>query len=256
MELQLEAFDSLSLAQMEDIKLMERVDKKFAIPLDILPLILGQLEPVYYIQEIEGRRSFDYVTLYYDTSNYEMYKQHQNGKLNRLKIRTREYVNSNLCFLEIKRRSNKGVTKKIRIINSYPNSIATPDCSSFITSNTPYCPAFLEAKIWCIYKRITLIDKEKTERLTIDYDLSFKNIHTGKNITLPEMVIIELKKGQMTYSPVLSYLNQQRIKPMNISKYCIGVALTECCDAVKTNAIKNKILNLKKITTFEYGEHS
>ncbi|NDW08555.1 polyphosphate polymerase domain-containing protein [Dysgonomonas sp. 520] len=251
-DLKLNSFDSISLSQMEDIRLMKRIDKKFVLPLNLLPQLLDRLTVDYDIQEIDGKRSFGYATLYYDTADYEMYRAHQNGKLNRLKVRTREYVDSNLCFLEIKRKSNKGITKKIRISRKTHESIQEEESSSFLSSNSPYCSRSLEGKLWSLYQRITLVNKEKTERLTIDHSLCFRNRYTGKSISLPELVIIEIKKNQSSYSPVMNSLNQLRIRPKGMSKYCLGVALTENPEKVKKNLFKAKLLGINKITPFQY----
>ncbi|MCD7973756.1 MAG: polyphosphate polymerase domain-containing protein [Candidatus Azobacteroides sp.] len=252
MNLDLHAFQSITLEEMKDIRLMKRIDKKFVLPLSRLPDILYELRPEYYIQEIGEKRTFNYSTLYYDTCDYEMYKTHQNGKLNRLKVRTREYVESNLCFLEIKTKSNKGMTKKIRITNERPDCISYNESSLFLCSNTPYNCEILEGKLWTYYNRVTLVNKTKTERLTIDYNLSFRNEHTQKHVLLPQMAIIEIKREQSSYSPVTKTLQHMRIRPKGLSKYCLGTALTESHTKIKINKLKSKIRKIHKITPFEY----
>lgn len=252
MDINLANFDSISLSQMEGIRLMERIDEKFVIPLSLLPQVLSRLADDYDIQEINSKRTFEYATLYYDTPDYEMYKAHQNGKLTRLKIRTREYVDSHLCFLEIKEKSNKGVTRKIRISNESPDSIESRDSLLFISSNSPYCPDLLEGKVWSFYQRITLVNKAKTERLTIDYDLCFENTHTEQKISLPELVIIEIKKDHLSYSPIMESLNQLKMRSRSMSKYCLGVALTEDPMKIKRNTFKAKLIDINRITPFKY----
>lgn len=248
----LHKFDNISLSQMQEIRLMRRVDKKFIIPKERLPQLLEKLARDYYVQEINGIRVFEYATLYYDTLNYEMYEAHQNGKLNRLKVRTREYVDSQLCFLEIKQKSNKGITKKTRIVRKALDSITEEKSSLFLSSETPYHPESLEGKIRTLYHRITLVNKGKTERLTIDLDLSFIHEHTKRKISLPDLVVIELKKDQLSYSPVMESLGQWRIKAGGMSKYCLGVALTESGEEVKKNRFKQKLRYINKITAFQY----
>lgn len=252
-ELGLHVFDAISLSQMEDIRLMKRIDRKYVFPVRLLPQILRRLPDDYYIQEVDGRRSAKYATLYYDTPDYEMFRLHQNGKLNRLKVRIREYVDSDLRFLEIKEKSNKGVTHKMRVSAACRDSINETESTWFLTSNTPYCPSALEAKLWSFYKRITLVNKNKTERLTIDFNLKFRNDNNGRKISLPDLAVIEIKKEQNSDSPVTSGLKRMKIKPQGMSKYCLGVALTENRAHVKTNAFKAKIISINKITSFQYG---
>lgn len=249
-QLDLNRFDKISLEEMSGIRLMSRIDSKYIVTLSQLFDILSQLENEYYVQEIKGNRISDYVTLYYDTPEYEMYLAHQNGKLNRLKIRTREYTESKLCFLEIKSKSNKGVTEKIRIRNERPDKIENEPSRIFIEGHSPYLKSSLEGKIWSYYKRITLVNKQKTERMTIDLDLRFQNDKSHQMVELPDIAIIEVKKNNDTYSPALELMIEKRIRESSLSKYCIGVALTE--PTIKKNRLKSKLLMLNKITNLVY----
>lgn len=45
-------FEHITLAEMESVKLMNRTDAKFLIPLWILPVILDDLRPHYRILEV------------------------------------------------------------------------------------------------------------------------------------------------------------------------------------------------------------
>ncbi len=243
-------FEKISLEEMSGIRLMSRIDYKYVVTLNQLSEVLQGLENDYFAQDIRDKRICDYVTLYYDTPEYEMYLAHQNGKLNRLKIRTREYTESQLCFLEIKTKSNKGVTQKIRIKNHRPDEIGNEHSRIFLEGNTPYSGANLEAKIWSYYKRITLVNKQKTERLTIDLDLRFQNYNNHQLVEIPNVAIIEVKKDSTAHSPALELLAEMKIRQSSMSKYCIGVALTE--PNIKKNKLKNKLLMLNKITNFSY----
>ena len=102
------SFEPISLAQMESVKLMNRIDTKFAVPMAVLPAILEAAQADYYAQEIDGKRIATYDTMYYDTESLDMYVRHHDRQLVRQKIRVRQYVDSNLTFLEIKRKNNKG----------------------------------------------------------------------------------------------------------------------------------------------------
>lgn len=245
-------FERISLEEMSSIRLMKRIDKKFIFSTIALPEIILALQQDYFVQAINQKEIFSYNTIYYDTPDYKMYNDHQNGKLNRLKVRTREYVDSNLFFLEVKKKSNKGVTQKERIPNQCPELILENKTAFFLSSRIPYDPTGLEAKLCSTYNRITLVNKAKTERVTIDLDLCFKNECNGKKTTLPNMVIIEIKKEQASYSPAIHCLNELRIKPKGLSKYCIGVALTEDSHSVKKNNFKSKLNDINKITSIIY----
>ncbi len=93
-----------------------------------------------------------------------------------------------------------------------------------------------------------------TERLTIDSDLRFHNIVSGKACSLDDLVIIELKRDGMAASPVTSMLRTLRIHPAKFSKYCIGMALTD--DALKKNRFKPRIMMVNRLTRIVTGNES
>ena len=103
------------LSEMKGICLMNRIDTKYMMPVNMLPQLLTRLEHDFRIQQVNGQTVGQYWTLYYDTKELEMYLNHHNCRLPREKIRMRTYLDSNLTFLEIKRKSNKGRTSKERI---------------------------------------------------------------------------------------------------------------------------------------------
>jgi len=95
------------------------------------------------------------------------------------------------------------------------------------------------------FERITLVNDSKTERLTIDYNLCFENKATGKQAALPNLAIIELKQDGHCHSQFKDFLLETRIKPVSISKYCLGTILTN--EHVKSNRFKKKLIYLDKI---------
>ena len=113
----------VSLEEMDQVKLMDRVETKFVFNLDSLPRLLSHMETGYRILEISGTRSHCYHTVYYDTPALELYHLHQRGRLNRYKIRFRKYCDSELSFFEIKFKNNKGRTIKKRISPVQPHDL-------------------------------------------------------------------------------------------------------------------------------------
>ena len=111
----LQLFDTITLAEMEKVKLMNRVDTKFLVTTEQLMEILDRIHDRYFVQFNGGRRIADYNTLYYDTPDLKMYIAHHDRKLNRQKLRARIYVDSGIAFCEVKNKNNKGRTKKKRI---------------------------------------------------------------------------------------------------------------------------------------------
>jgi len=244
---------------MESVKLMNRIDTKFAVPLSLLPAILEAAKESYYIQQIDGKRIATYDTLYYDTDTLDMYIRHHDRQLVRQKIRVRQYVDSRLTFLEIKRKNNKGRTKKKRIV--VPGFELTADTQSvlkhkkkadetvtieqFIGTQSRYAWDILSPHLWTKFRRITLVNKAKTERLTMDLDLVWENVVTGVSNTFANLVIVELKRDGNARSPMIAIMQNLRIHPLKISKYCIGTALTT--PDIKKNRFKSKIRKIEKL---------
>lgn len=240
----LETFDPISLQEMSAVQLMNRVDTKFIIPVKDLAAYLELSQKDYFCQDINGIRAAKYDTIYFDTKGLEMYTDHQNGRKKRLKIRKRCYTESQLSFLEIKKKNNKGRTNKVRIRAFFEPGFSTNECPPFIESNTKYKSEDLIAQINVTFFRITLVNKGMTERLTIDFDIKFKNLVYDTEGGVPEMCIVEIKQNGYRPSPFKTLLNEHHIKKQNISKYCLGTVLTN--PVAKYNSFKRKIIQIAR----------
>lgn len=255
----LQQFEPITLQEMEAVKLMNRVDTKYVATLELLAEILELARDVYYAQEIAGERIAAYDTLYFDTPALDMYTEHHNRHLVRQKVRIRRYVGSpstryedaDLTFLEVKNKNNKGRTKKkrIEVEDQLVLERPTDDVCVFMDKRCRYQWITLMPQLRTAFRRITLVNKQKTERLTIDTELCWTNQQTGLERTYPRLVIIELKRDGNSPSPMLGIMQQLRIHPMKISKYCVGTALTN--PDVKRNRFKSKVRKIEKMLNRE-----
>ena len=243
----------ISLAEMESVKLMNRIDTKFVVPACLLPEMLRLAQADYYIQEIDGQRFAAYDTLYYDTPDMQMYIRHHDRQLRRQKIRVRTYIDSDLTFLEVKNKNNKGRTKKKRIVVQ-TNDLQDIDAGQreWLAGKAWYDVATLQPQLHTRFERITLVNRAKTERLTIDTALRWENVQTGQTAALGDAVVVELKRDGNQPSMMLDILRSLRIKPLSMSKYCIGIALTN--PAVKNNRFRPKLRQLQKLTSSQKGD--
>ena len=254
----LSQYDPIYLEEMSGIKLMNRTDTKFVTNRRRLEQLLEMAQTNYRVQEIDGRRTATYYTVYFDTDARDMFLTHHNGILNRQKLRIRSYVDSGLSFLEVKTKNNHRRTRKRRIsIDDFdPNrprydisfAPGSPDellFGDFLGNNLLYNKATVSQQLENRFSRITLVNRKLTERLTIDCSLAFRNLRTGNTKTLDELVIIELKRDGLTESPVLEMLRQLRIHPLGFSKYCMGTAMTDL--GIKQNRFKSRIRDIEKI---------
>ena len=236
-------FEPIGLKEMDGVKLMNRTDTKFLFTMEQFSAVLTDVLEYYRVLEINSKRSGLYKTLYYDTENLNLYSNHHNGKLNRYKIRHRTYADSDLGFLEVKFKNNKGRTIKNRIEEHYPPNTWEGESEMFLKKTLPFDPQTLIPVLWVNYNRHTLVHKTEAERLTIDMNLEF--IKDGVIKRLDNLVIAEVKQDKKKVSPFIKMMKKYHIREGSISKYCMGMALTN--DKVKTNNFKSKLLTLKHI---------
>ena len=241
----LDTFAPITLEQMSGVKLMNRTDTKFVTNTEKLRQLLLLAQQDYYVQEIDGERNLEYDTTYFDTTQFDMYNQHQWGHTNRQKIRFRTYCISGLQFMEVKTKNNHGRTKKKRI-EVGDMDLRDDEKRLFLNKHLRYGVDTLQPALNNHFSRITLVNKGKTERLTIDSALSFHNLQSGEELDMGNLVIIELKRDGQVFSPVLEMLRQLRIQPHGFSKYCMGSALTGS-DHLAVNRFKRKLIEVEKL---------
>lgn len=242
-------FSPITLEEMSAVKLMNRIDTKYLACRSRLPEILSYLTDNYFVQENVGKRIAHYNTLYYDTPDAQMYVAHHDCKLTRQKLRARIYCDTGAAFCEIKNKSNKKRTKKKRIpieVSQFGDMLACDEARTFVTERLRYEVGSLIPQVENEFDRITLVNKGRTERLTIDSDIRFVNRHTGQSAEVPDLVIIELKQDGNFPSFFKEMLLGLRVKPKRISKYCLGTVLTN--PNVKANRFKIKIRYINKLS--------
>lgn len=240
----LTTFSPISLEQMSGVKLMNRTDTKFVTNTERLRQLLEMAREDYYVQEIDGERNLEYDTTYFDTTRFDMYNQHQWGHTNRQKIRFRTYCISGLQFMEVKTKNNHGRTKKKRI-EVADMDVQDEEKRLFLAKHLRYGVDTLQPALNNHFSRITLVNKGKTERLTIDSALSFNNLVSGKHLDMGPLVVIELKRDGQVFSPVLEMLRQLRIHPHGFSKYSMGSAMTN--PELQVNRFKRKLIEVDKL---------
>lgn len=235
-------FDPISLTEMDAVKLMNRVDTKFVFSKDHLAEILPILLKGYKILEIDGIRLNSYDSLYFDTPELKYYHDHHNGKPNRVKIRIRNYIESNLYFLEVKKK-RKGRTDKKRIPLSGFEENLSEKSRHFIQGVLGHLPS-LNPSLQVVFSRITLVSKIADERLTIDLDLTFN--WQGEEKKYEDLVVAELKQGRANRESLFfQQMKKNGIRPNRMSKYCVGLLMMR--SELKYNNFKKRLLIIEKI---------
>ena len=221
-------FQPISLAELGSRALLDRVETKYAMSEALLDSVLAAISSRYYVLEVEGQRFNHYRTLYYDTADFAMYRRHHIGASDRYKVRARQYVESQVAFLEIKHRTKKKRTVKSRIptadlvthLADDPSELA----AEFVDEHCPYTVEDLTPRLWNSYTRITLASKTACERVTLDLDLSFD--WEGQRTSLPGIVIAEVKQAAHAgASDFVTLMRQRSVRKTGFSKYCLGVSL-------------------------------
>jgi hypothetical protein len=235
-------YEEVSISQIIGVELMERMETKFIFNFLLLPGIVTELKTYYKVLSVEKLKLQPYSTVYYDTDDLLTYNQNHNGKSNRFKIRIRSYDAFNTRYIELKFKTNKEETRKRRIEIpelSDTNVIA----HQFIESESFLKFSELHETLTNKFTRITMVNKEFTERLTLDIGLSFQ--HGLQHVEFPSIVVAEIKKDSITRSSVFpAIIKKYGVRPISFSKYCVGMILLN--PGLKYNNYKSKILQLQK----------
>jgi len=223
------ALESISLDELNDTAaMMTRVDRKYLVPLAHLDGVLESLGGATRVLEIEGQRSSEYESVYFDTDGLDSYLAAARKRRRRFKVRTRTYVDSEQCYLEVKTRGGRSLTVKERVEHPV-------DERSSLESDGGYVDfALSEAGIGGVdshqlhptmltrYNRTTLFVPAGNSRATIDTRLTW-SVPGGDTISTPGLVVVETKSGS-TPSTVDRVLWSHGHRPANISKYGTGMA--------------------------------
>lgn len=235
-------FNPITLSELDEHNLQERMDTKYLLDEALLPEILDEIKDDYTILQVAGRSIQPYLTLYYDTETYANYFAHHNGRRPRFKIRIRKYMNSNASFLEVKEKDRKDRTVKSRLqINDIANRLA-PEHYQFISEVFPLGLVPLKPVIWNRFDRLTLVNMHSLERVTID--LGFNAYNQNGFISWERLTIVEIKRGSRSLcSEFVQAIRQRYIKPVNFSKYCVSLALLT--PELKANRFKPNIEKIR-----------
>ena len=227
----LKVFAPISLQQLNaSMSFLERIDTKYLVHVKDLASIIEELEKDYFVLNIKDIRLFNYDNVYMDTKALDFYYAHERGDEVRVKVRTRNYVDSNLCFFEYKHKEGK-LIRKFRYQED-PSLFGVMDQEAKHFFQSIYGSLMeggtkldLMPMMKTTYKRFTLCSKHGDERITIDLDLSFTDPNNPKSkvIELPHVAIIESKASSVNSRSAKVMKKFGVKKAGGCSKYCLGV---------------------------------
>lgn len=226
------AFAPITLEQLNaKAEMLARIDNKYVVQQDQLLSLVPQFTDAFDILDINEQRAFTYDTRYFDDASRSAYFEHHQGKRRGFKVRVRNYVGADLCFLEVKVKGKRGMTEKYRMPYDLSDLAAlTEEGSEFAkqTYGRQYNKQFryrLGPSLDVRYQRMTLVAKAGGERMTIDTDLQFQS--EGRSFATGTGVFIVETKSANGRGLADRLLRTQGERPTRrCSKYCIGMAAT------------------------------
>jgi hypothetical protein len=236
-------FDATDMdALNEKSAMLQRIDNKYivdaAVLREVLPALVGEFD----ILEIGGRRAFTYENCYFDGPEWQSYFDHHQGRRKRAKVRMRRYVDTDLCFVEVKLKDKRGSTVKRRLpcnaadFGSLDEAAQAHVRSAYRDLYQGELPYSLSRTLDTAYTRVTLIAKGGGERMTIDSRLRFSI--DGRSAGVGErLFIVETKSasGKGLADRILRNVHQHPVK--HCSKYCTGMAFLHA--GLKHNRFKS-----------------
>ena len=230
---------------MSDVSFLRRKDVKYIFHTHKLIPLLHSLHNHYRILTIEDNQAFRYHTLYLDTPDLKFYHDHHNGVRNRFKIRYRNYMETNETYLEIKEKNNKEQTDKKRTKVDHLFDVLPPEDIHFILRYLQIDTSTLKPTLRTHFTRITFVNTENKERITLDTNLGFEGY--SKKTEFPFLVVCEQKLDKSVSSSYFaSLLKSCNIYSSSFSKYCFGMVLLN--PSVKSNRFKDKLLSINKLS--------
>lgn len=245
-------FKTVSLDETNRLaKMLSRVDNKYVVNYEQFGALLKRIHGQYAVLEIEGRNEFQYASCYYD-DNFCCYFEHHQARRQRVKVRTREYVNSGMIFFEIKLKGLRGRTNKHRtdcdtLVMPQIKGEQLAMLNSLYAENYKKKMTFdLRPALLVDYSRCTLVALKGGERVTIDFDLRFELPDGGGEAVQigHDFIIVETKSanGRGISDGALKQLGVR--KASKCSKYCIGVNLTG--EVTKNNQFLHTIRHVQR----------
>ena len=244
--------------------LLTRVDRKYLVPLERAQDLVNGLTPDARVLDIDGRRRFSYASTYFDTPGLEAFMLAARKRRRRFKVRTRTYLDTGLCFLEVKTRGARGTTVKRRM-GYHPDDASrlTGPGRSFVAvclasrgvtgpAAAREIAAALRPVLATTYERTTLHLPDAEARATIDTALTWRRltpgartrtpavtvgapqalrpghlaaaINDGEPVAVADVAVVETK-NPATPSPADRALWDAGHRPTRISKYATGMVL-------------------------------
>jgi hypothetical protein len=221
---------AISLAELEDTTALQtRIDRKYMVDAAVADLLVGEVGEAaagLKVLEINGRYTFDCETLYFDTPHFALHRDAAHSRRRRFKVRTRSYGIDRPAVLEVKTKSGRGETIKVR--SDEPTltwgSLSDTD-NTFIAEATNRSDAALGLGpvLTTRYQRATLVGQTAQSRLTIDRELRCEAWERNDAVAFGGVVLETKSAGQASVFD--RWLWRHGHRPVRFSKCSTALAL-------------------------------
>ena len=218
---------ALTLVEVDDrAALQTRVDRKYLVRPHTWAHVLASLGSAPSVLEIDGRRSFRYSSTYYDTPELGSFRDAARRRPHRHKVRTRRYLDTGSCAVEVKMRSSSGATAKSRqwLTEDVPEvgGHLPAAAAGFVAGFTRIGDEAhrLTEVLTTTYERVTLVTADA--RVTVDRHVAATDTG-GRHLDYGDLLVVEAKSSGAA-GTVDHALWARGIRPARLSKYCTSLA--------------------------------
>jgi hypothetical protein len=228
----LEAVGLDGLAAVDDLQ--TRRDRKYLVALADLDAVVAEIAggagpgAGARVLTIDGTRAFRYESVYFDTHDLASYLGAARRRPRRFKVRTRSYLDTSSCMLEVKTRDIRSRTVKHRHPYDITHRTGLTEAGRQFVASIAQAEAAahrLRPTLTTAYRRATLLlagPADAVARVTIDVDLTWLR-PDGHGARLGHLALIETKTPGKP-CPIDRTLWRLGHRPVAISKYGTGLA--------------------------------
>ncbi|WP_211234895.1 polyphosphate polymerase domain-containing protein [Glycomyces arizonensis] len=222
-------FGSLAPVGLDELlrvaELQTRVDRKYLVDREDVAALLRDAGGELAVLEIDRCRRFDYESVYFDAPQLPSYLATARSRRRRFKVRTRTYLDSGQCMLEIKTREGAATVKRRFAYALGDRHRLSAEGRSRIEGSgaVPVPAAALGPVLVTRYVRSTVLHRPTGARLTCDTELRFEDFEGRVGALSPEVAVVEVKSPGAS-GPLDRRLWAAGYRPCSMSKYGTGMA--------------------------------
>lgn len=216
------ALERCSLAELEQARLLRRVDTKFVLSVDQLAAVLTALAGSHQALSIDGDTLHRYENQYFDTFDRATYRAHHNDDVGRVKYRYRRYAGTGEVFFETKHKTNTGQMRKERVAVPAMARFLVPEAKELVEALGVHRPDELVPTLFGSFHRLAIVADAHHERATIDVGLEFAM--GRRRAATRRLVVAEVKQPRYdARSPLVDAITGHGGQRSRFTKYCVGL---------------------------------